>query len=102
MVHRFGRARRFAFYAAAVIGGVGGGIVYGAMVGQALKWFPDKRGLAAGLTAGGYGAGAAVTIVPMAQMIEHSGFSNVLVFGIVQGGGRADRSAVARAAARAR
>jgi OFA family oxalate/formate antiporter-like MFS transporter len=75
------------FYFAAAIGGVGGGIVYGAMVGQALKWFPDKRGLAAGLTAGGYGAGAALTIVPMAQMIAHSGFQHTFfVFGLVQGG----------------
>ncbi len=76
-----------AFYVAAAVGGVGGGIVYGAMVGQALKWFPDKRGLAAGLTAGGYGAGAALTIVPMAEMIKHSGFQHTfLVFGLVQGG----------------
>ena len=39
-------------YVAAAIGGIGAGIVYGGSVGNALKWFPDKRGLAAGLTAG--------------------------------------------------
>src|SRR5467141_1487563 len=43
-------------YAAAAVGGVGAGAVYGTCVGNALKWFPDRRGLAAGLTAGGFGA----------------------------------------------
>src|SRR5258708_33175286 len=38
-------------YAAAAIGGIGAGAVYGTCVGNALKWFPDRRGLAAGLTA---------------------------------------------------
>jgi OFA family oxalate/formate antiporter-like MFS transporter len=73
-------------YGAAVIGGIGAGIVYGAMVGQALKWFPDKRGLAGGLTAAGFGAGSAATIIPMANMITSAGYEKTfLVFGIVQG-----------------
>jgi OFA family oxalate/formate antiporter-like MFS transporter len=73
-------------YVAAAIGGIGAGIVYGAMVGQALKWFPDRRGLAGGLTAAGFGAGSAATIVPIAQMIHASGYQHTfLVFGIVQG-----------------
>ena len=44
-------------YFAAVVAGVGAGCVYGTCVGNALKLFPDKRGLAAGLTAAGFGAG---------------------------------------------
>src|ERR1700686_421070 len=74
------------FYLGAAIGGVGAGIVYGCTVGQALKWFPDRRGLAARLTAAGFGAGSAITIVPIAQMIKASGYQHpFLVFGIAQG-----------------
>ena len=40
-------------YIAAAIGGIGAGGVYGTCIGNALKWFPDRRGLAAGLTAAG-------------------------------------------------
>src|SRR6266566_2263671 len=57
-------------YLGAAIGGVGAGVIYGASVGNALKWFPDRRGLAAGLTAAGFGAGSALTVVPIANMIS--------------------------------
>jgi len=73
-------------YTAAVISGLGAGCVYGTCVGNALKWFPDKRGLAAGLTAAGFGAGAAVTVIPIANMIQSSGYEHTFFFfGIVQG-----------------
>ena len=73
-------------YAAAVIGGMGAGAVYGTCVGNALKWFPDRRGLAAGATAAGFGAGAAITVVPIANMIASSGYESAfLTFGIGQG-----------------
>ena len=73
-------------YAAAAISGIGAGCVYGTCVGNALKWFPDKRGLAAGLTAAGFGAGAALTVIPIANMIQSSGYEHTfLYFGILQG-----------------
>ncbi|MBV8850391.1 MAG: oxalate/formate MFS antiporter [Methylobacteriaceae bacterium] len=73
-------------YAAAVIAGIGAGAVYGTCVGNALKWFPDRRGLAAGATAAGFGAGAAVTVVPIAKMIAASGYEQAFfTFGIAQG-----------------
>jgi OFA family oxalate/formate antiporter-like MFS transporter len=73
-------------YTAAVVSGVGAGCVYGTAVGNALKWFPDKRGLAAGLTAAGFGAGAALTIIPIANMIQSSGYEQTFMFfGILQG-----------------
>jgi OFA family oxalate/formate antiporter-like MFS transporter len=73
-------------YIAAAIGGVGAGVIYGACVGNALKWFPDRRGLAAGLTAAGFGAGSALTVVPIANMIHSGGYESAFLwFGIGQG-----------------
>ena len=73
-------------YIAAIIGGIGAGSVYGTCVGNALKWFPDRRGLAAGATAAGFGAGAAITVVPIANMIIASGYQHAFfTFGIGQG-----------------
>ena len=73
-------------YVGSAIGGIGSGFIYGATVGNALKWFPDRRGLAAGLTAAGFGAGSAVTLVPISNMIAHSGYqSTFLFFGVLQG-----------------
>ncbi len=73
-------------YLGGVVGGIGAGIVYGTAVGNALKWFTDRRGLAAGLTAAGFGAGSALTIIPIYNMIKASGYQHTfLLFGIVQG-----------------
>lgn len=73
-------------YLAAVISGIGAGAVYGTCVGNALKWFPDRRGLAAGLTAAGFGAGSAITILPISAMIKNQGYEAAfLYFGIGQG-----------------
>ena len=74
------------FYFAAAIGGIGAGGVYGTCIGNAVKWFPGRRGLAAGLTAAGFGAGSAATIVPIANMIKSSGYEHTfLTFGLIQG-----------------
>lgn len=73
-------------YIGAAISGIGAGAVYGTCVGNALKWFPDRRGLAAGLTAAGFGAGSAATIIPISAMIQSSGYEQTfLYFGIGQG-----------------
>jgi len=73
-------------YVGAAIGGIGAGVIYGASVGNALKWFPDRRGLAAGLTAAGFGAGSALTVIPIANMIQSSGYEAAFWwFGIGQG-----------------
>jgi OFA family oxalate/formate antiporter-like MFS transporter len=73
-------------YVGAAIGGIGAGVVYGGSVGNALKWFPDRRGLAAGLTAAGFGAGSALTVVPIANMIQSSGYEAAFLwFGLAQG-----------------
>ena len=69
-----------------IVAGIGAGGVYGTCVGNALKWFPDKRGLAAGITAAGFGAGSALTVAPIQAMIKDSGFQTTfLYFGLGQG-----------------
>ena len=79
-------AELWALYLAAAIGGIGAGAVYGSSIGNALKWFPDRRGLAAGLTAAGFGAGSALTIIPIQGMIQARGYeATFLWFGIGQG-----------------
>lgn len=81
-----------ALYASYALAGLGAGIVYGTAIGSALKWFPDHRGLAAGLTAAGFGAGSAFTVAPIANMINPpgqppgSGYQHAfIVWGIIQG-----------------
>jgi OFA family oxalate/formate antiporter-like MFS transporter len=74
-------------YVGAVVGGTGGGAVYATCVGLAVKWFPDRRGLAVGLTAAGYGAGTALTVIPILAVINSAGYEAAFFwFGLVQGG----------------
>jgi OFA family oxalate/formate antiporter-like MFS transporter len=73
-------------YLGATIAGIGAGAVYGTCVGNALKWFADRRGFAAGLTAAGFGAGAAATVVPIISVIKNYGYDKAFLwFGIGQG-----------------
>jgi OFA family oxalate/formate antiporter-like MFS transporter len=74
-------------YLGAALGGIGTGCVYGTCVGNALKWFPGRRGLAAGITAAGFGIGAGFTIGPISRMISAAGYEHAfMVFGLLQGG----------------
>jgi MFS transporter, OFA family, oxalate/formate antiporter len=69
-----------------VIAGTGAGIIYISSVANAVKWFPDKRGLAVGLTAAGFGGGAALTVIPIASTIHSMGWAKAMaVWGLAQG-----------------
>jgi OFA family oxalate/formate antiporter-like MFS transporter len=75
-----------ALYLSYAVAGIGAGIVYGTAIGLAMKWFPDHRGLAAGLTAAGFGAGSAFTVAPIANMIASAGYQAAFIrWGIIQG-----------------
>jgi MFS transporter, OFA family, oxalate/formate antiporter len=73
-------------YLSYAVAGLGAGVVYGTAIGSALKWFPDHRGLAAGLTAAGFGAGSALTVYPIANMINTAGYQAAFIrWGLIQG-----------------
>lgn len=73
-------------YVGAALGGIGAGAVYATCVGNAVKWFPDRRGLAVGVTAAGFGAGAALTVIPIKLMIANAGYASAFFwFGLAQG-----------------
>src|SRR5207248_3155466 len=75
-----------ALYLAYAVAGLGAGIVYGTAIGSALKWFPDHRGFTAGLTAAGFGAGSALTVSPIANMIDSAGYQAAFIqWGLIQG-----------------
>ena len=74
-------------YFGSAVAGIGGGGVYATSVGHAVKWFPDRRGLAVGLTAAGYGAGAALTVIPIRAVIDNYGYQAAFFwFALIQGG----------------
>src|SRR6185437_3112565 len=69
-----------------VICGFGTGIIYVGIIGLMVRWFPDRRGLATGLAAAGYGFGAIFTSFPIDSMIKSAGYAHTLiVWGIIQG-----------------
>jgi OFA family oxalate/formate antiporter-like MFS transporter len=66
--------------------GIGTGIVYVGIIGLVVRWFPDRRGLATGLVAAGYGFGAILTTFPIDTMMKQAGYQHTLVvFGIILG-----------------
>jgi OFA family oxalate/formate antiporter-like MFS transporter len=73
-------------YVGAAISGTGAGAIYATCVGNAVKWFPDRRGLAVGITAAGFGAGAALTVIPIRMVIDGFGYASAFLwFGVAQG-----------------
>jgi OFA family oxalate/formate antiporter-like MFS transporter len=69
-----------------LLGGIGTGIVYIGVIGHMVQWFPDKRGLATGLVAAGYGVGALLTTFPIAAVLRDSTYQDALTrFGLVFG-----------------
>ena len=71
------------FYALA---GIGAAFVYSGSIGSALKWFPNRRGLASGCIAAGFGGGTALFIPIIKYLIDNQTYrSAFLVTGIIQG-----------------
>jgi MFS transporter, OFA family, oxalate/formate antiporter len=67
-----------------LLGGIGTGIVYVGVIGHMVQWFPDKRGLATGLVAAGYGVGALLTTFPIASVLRESTYQDALTrFGVL-------------------
>ncbi|HEY1180703.1 MAG TPA: oxalate/formate MFS antiporter [Rhodocyclaceae bacterium] len=69
-----------------VLGGLGTGIIYVGIVGLMVSWFPDKRGMAVGVVAAGYGMGALLTTFPVTHSIAEQGYQATLLhFGLIFG-----------------
>src|SRR5690606_29011410 len=67
------------YLAYGVLGGLGTGIVYIGVIGHMVQWFPDKRGLATGFVAAGYGMGALLTTLPIAAVLRESTYQSALL-----------------------
>ncbi|MGB7041377.1 MAG: oxalate/formate MFS antiporter [Xanthobacteraceae bacterium] len=73
------------YFTYGVLGGFGTGIIYVGIIGLMVRWFPDRRGLATGLAAAGYGFGAFFTSFPIDSMIKSSGYAQTfIVWGVIQ------------------
>jgi MFS transporter, OFA family, oxalate/formate antiporter len=74
------------FYALYCMAGMGAAFVYSASIGSALKWFKDRRGLASGIMAAGFGGGTALFIPIISRLLASRGYQTTfLITGIVQG-----------------
>lgn len=68
------------------LAGFGAALVYCGSIGIALKWFPDKRGLSAGMISAGFGSGAALFIPLIAYLIHSRGYHTAFLYtGVAQG-----------------
>ncbi|MDQ6708592.1 MAG: oxalate/formate MFS antiporter, partial [Acidobacteriota bacterium] len=78
--------RQWQLYVFYAIAGIGAAFVYSGSMASALKWFPDKRGLAAGIIAGGFGSGSALFIPLIQKVIARESFRAAFLYsGIAQG-----------------
>lgn len=76
----------FALYLGALLGGLAFAVVAGVACGNMLRWFPDRRGFAMGLTSGAFAVGAAFTAVSMTTIIHRAGYEATFFwFGVTQG-----------------
>ncbi|MET0167967.1 MAG: oxalate/formate MFS antiporter [Vicinamibacterales bacterium] len=74
------------YLAYGLLGGIGTGIIYIGVVGHVVRWFPDRKGLATGIVAAGYGMGALLTTFPVARVLETAGYQAALTrFGLIFG-----------------
>jgi OFA family oxalate/formate antiporter-like MFS transporter len=68
------------------IAGTGAAFVYSCSIGSALKWFKERRGLASGIMAAGFGGGTALFIPAISTLIESRGYqATFLATGLFQG-----------------
>jgi OFA family oxalate/formate antiporter-like MFS transporter len=68
------------------VAGVGAAFVYSCSIGSALKWFEQRRGLASGIMAAGFGGGTALFIPVISWLISWRGYqATFLVTGLLQG-----------------
>jgi len=68
------------------LAGIGAALVYGGSIGLALKWFKERRGLAAGIMAAGFGGGTALFIPFIAWAIRTHGYREAFLWtGVFQG-----------------
>ncbi|HKC56039.1 MAG TPA: oxalate/formate MFS antiporter [Vicinamibacterales bacterium] len=73
-------------YALYCLAGVGAAFVYSGSIGSALKWFKERRGLASGIMAAGFGGGTALFIPFISYMIANRGYQAAfLSTGVFQG-----------------
>ncbi len=62
------------------LGSLGVGTLYGIATGTAVKWFPERRGLATGLVTFGFGAGASLFNLPIQSFISTNGFRDAFTY----------------------
>jgi MFS transporter, OFA family, oxalate/formate antiporter len=75
-----------ALYLLYVLAGIGSALVYGGSIGSALKWFSDRRGLASGIMAAGFGGGTALFVPIIASLLRTQGYRNTFLWtGVFQG-----------------